>query len=299
MGKFVINTHGRLQEWIADAKGYFRDEGLDYELTQHTLLTKDAPERFKAGSSNTVADNLDGAYQTYESGREASISCACHWTVNMAASNAHGRMVGDAYSVTPCGIFVPENSSIRAPADLAGVNVHVGNLSGSHYTAIQALEVYLPGDQIKACLRRQPLGPRGPAPRRRRARRDAVWHAGLHDGAVGLSQNPRLQLHDRRVDSGRRRPRRRRQILSRAAPRAGRHRTACIRPTRIFTPTELPARFADRIDVRRFGPGERIVFEPYSREMFEETHKWVEERAIFAADKVGRGGYEDSIALVA
>ena len=32
MAKFIIQPHGRLQEWIADEKGYFREEGLDYEF---------------------------------------------------------------------------------------------------------------------------------------------------------------------------------------------------------------------------------------------------------------------------
>jgi len=32
MGKFRIEPHGRLQEWVAEEKGYFRDEGLDYEF---------------------------------------------------------------------------------------------------------------------------------------------------------------------------------------------------------------------------------------------------------------------------
>jgi len=32
MGKFRIDLHGRLQEWVAQEKGYFTDEGLDYEF---------------------------------------------------------------------------------------------------------------------------------------------------------------------------------------------------------------------------------------------------------------------------
>ncbi len=32
MGKFRIQPHGRLQEWVAEEKGYFTDEGLDYEF---------------------------------------------------------------------------------------------------------------------------------------------------------------------------------------------------------------------------------------------------------------------------
>ena len=32
MATFIIQPHGRLQEWIAHEKGYFRDEGLDDEF---------------------------------------------------------------------------------------------------------------------------------------------------------------------------------------------------------------------------------------------------------------------------
>ena len=32
MGKFVIAPHMRLQEWVAEEKDYFRQEGLDYEF---------------------------------------------------------------------------------------------------------------------------------------------------------------------------------------------------------------------------------------------------------------------------
>jgi hypothetical protein len=29
------------------------------------------------------------------------------------------------------------------------------------------------------------------------------------------------------------------------------------------------------VDVRRFGPGERIVFAPYTKEMFDSTQEWM------------------------
>ena len=35
MAKFVIQPHVRLHEWVAEEKGYFRDEGLDYEFDAH------------------------------------------------------------------------------------------------------------------------------------------------------------------------------------------------------------------------------------------------------------------------
>jgi hypothetical protein len=68
--------------------------------------------------------------------------------VNVAATNGHGKLYRDAYSVSPAGIFVPPDSPIQTPADLAGVPISVGFQSGSHYSTIQALEQYLKPDQI-------------------------------------------------------------------------------------------------------------------------------------------------------
>lgn len=38
---------------------------------------------------------------------------------------------------------------------------------------------------------------------------------------------------------------------------------------------------SDKIDARRFGVGERVVFLPYSREMFETTQSWMHDRKLF------------------
>ena len=83
------------------------------------------------------------------------MSCACHWTVNVAASNGHGKLWGDIYSVAPAGIFVPEGSPIRKPEDLAGVPISVGYQSGSHYATIQALEQYMPRDRDQPVVQRR------------------------------------------------------------------------------------------------------------------------------------------------
>ena len=32
--KFIIEPHFRLQEWVAEEKGYFKDEGLDYTFRE-------------------------------------------------------------------------------------------------------------------------------------------------------------------------------------------------------------------------------------------------------------------------
>jgi hypothetical protein len=45
-----------------------------------------------------------------------------------------------------------------------------------------------------------------------------------------------------------------------------------------------------------FGPGERIVFEPYTREMYETAQMWIIERGIFPEGSPVARDYEHSIA---
>jgi len=58
-------------------------------------------------------------------------------------------MWAEAYSVSPSGIFVPPNSALQRPDDLADVPITVGYHSGSHYSTLQGLERFLRRDQIK------------------------------------------------------------------------------------------------------------------------------------------------------
>ena len=105
MAKFVIEPHFRLQEWVAEEKGYFRAEGLDYEFRELVRAT--------GGKIHDKGDKV-GAFQSFEEGRKSNVSCACHWTVNVAASKGHGRMYTDVYSLSPAGIFVPAGSPVPA-----------------------------------------------------------------------------------------------------------------------------------------------------------------------------------------
>ena len=297
MARFTVNTHGRLQEWIAHEKGYFAAEGLDYELTQHKLLAKAAPETFTA-RANVVADNLQGAYQTYEEGRDASISCACHWTVNMAASAHHGRLWGEAYTVSPCAIFVPDSSTIRRPEDLAGVDVHVGYQSGSHYTTIQALEPFMPADQIKLKFGGGPsdrvdqlLSGIAPAATVFGMQYYIMEQLGFRKildctFMIAAMVPPGVDLDDVSKYF---------KALRRAQADIDRMHQAYTH----FYLNEMPERHAKLVDVRRFGPGERIVFEPYTQEMYEETKRWVEDRGIFPAEKTGVGDYAQAVAFAA
>ena len=49
------------------------------------------------------------------------------------------------------------------------------------------------------------------------------------------------------------------------------------------------------MDTRRWGPGERLVFEPYTKEVYEETFKWIADHGIFADTGMGSGKYEEAV----
>jgi hypothetical protein len=41
------------------------------------------------------------------------------------------------------------------------------------------------------------------------------------------------------------------------------------------------------------------VFEPYSREVFEDSQRWIAEHGIFEEGKMGSGRYEESVISLA
>ena len=58
---------------------------------------------------------------------------------------------------------------------------------------------------------------------------------------------------------------------------------------------EFPAGYHARMDTRRWGPGERLVFEPYTKEVYEETFRWIADHGIFADSGMGSGIYEEAV----
>jgi len=241
-----------------------------------------------------IPDNRQGAYQSYEQGRDASVSCACHWTVNKAASAAFGRLWGECYTVTPCGIFVPANSAIRKPEDLADIAVHVGYQSGSHYTTIQALEPFLPAEQIKLAFGGSPadrvdqlLDGSAPAATVFGAQYYLIEQLGFRKIADATFMI--AAMVPREVDIGDVRR------YFAALRRAQADIDAAHQPYTRYYANELPERHRALVDVRRFGPGERFVFEPYTQEMYDRTQSWIDERGIFPADQPPSGNYADSV----
>ena len=290
MSKFIIQPHFRLHEWVAEEKGHFAAEGLDYEFRE-TFDSRQA--------SNHQQGDKFGAYQTFEKGREGNVSCACHWTVNVAAAAGHGRLFADAYSVSPCAVFVPPESDIREPKDLANVPISVGYQSGSHYSTIQALEAYLPREQIELSFADGMLFSRLELLIDRK-----IPAASLFSGPyyfleqLGFRKIINSTFMMAAMVTGDPDPEDVRKYY--AALRQAQH-DIDLRPEFYthFYRKEFPLRFHEQMDTGRWGPGERIVFEPYSRDMFEESQAWIAEREIFPDGDLGSRNYEQSILTLA
>jgi hypothetical protein len=213
----------------------------------------------------------------------------------VAAAAGHGKLYPAAYSVAPAGIFVPAGSPVRTPDDLAGVPISVGYQSGSHYSTIQTLEQYMPADRIVLSFndgmlfRRMELLIDGAAPA-------AALFSGPYYFAEQLGFRKIIDttfmittmIHGApdREDLGK---------FFRALRRA--QRDIDLRPD-LYTHyyrNEFPIRFHPLMDTRRWGPGERLVFEPYTKEVFEETFRWIAAHGIFPDGGPGACRYEQAI----
>src|SRR4029077_20793631 len=170
----------------------------------------------------------------------------------------------DAYSVSPAGIFVPPDSLVRNPEDLAGVPISVGYQSGSHYATIQALDQYIPHDKLNLSFADGLLFNRMELLVDRK-----VPAASLFSGPYYFME----QLGFRKIIdttfmmasmiTGDPDPEDLKKYF-RALRRA--QRDIDLRPELCthYYREEFPPRFQGMMDTRRWGPGERLVFEPYT-----------------------------------
>jgi NitT/TauT family transport system substrate-binding protein len=296
MAKFHIQPHVRLQEWVADENGFFTEEGLDYEFETAGFAGggADASATGSVQPADTAPLSVrSGALEDMAEGRSCAVSGACHWAVNAAASASHGKMWGAAYSVCNSGIFVAPESSYHGPDDLAGVEVGVGFHSGSHYSAIQGLEPFLERDHIKLAFVGRPFD-RVRLMRERRIEAANVFGAQYYllelagfrklvdtTFIMGFLVSDDVDRDDL-------------EAYFRAMRRAQREIDLEAERYKPLWLREIPEDLLELADVRRFGTGERIVFEPYTPEMFERTHRWMAEWDLFDPTAPGRA-YEDAV----
>lgn len=299
MAKFIIQPHGRLNDWVADEKGYFRDAGLEYDFNVEGSR-KSTPKLTGVDSSTPLKDNLFGAFERYAEGHgrkgegAGDVSCACHWTVNQAAKIREGIMWGKAYSVCEAAIVVSGDSKVSVPGELAGIEVAVGYHSGSHYSALQALEVFLCPEDITLKF----IGTswaRVDAALARKIPAVNVWGPELylleqHGFRRILSTTFMMAfMFPNDADAGN---------VERYMDSLVRAQTDIdVEPERYkhYFLHEIPDRFHDKVDVRCFGTGERVVPQSYTKEIFEKTQNWMHARNLFDPKTDAGASYEEAV----
>jgi NitT/TauT family transport system substrate-binding protein len=238
----------------------------------------------------------EGAFETFEDGRACDISSACHWAVNMAASAEHGRMWGHAYSVTPAAIVVPPESAIQHPCDLANVAVGVGFHSGSHFSGLQALQSILRPEDIRLEF----IG--GSQDRLAVMLDRKIPAANVFAGQLYvLEQQGFRKIVDTTFMVGF-------LFHSDADPADVEKYFAALKRAQTdidlapekykhYLLTGIPEKYHHLVEVERMGPGERVVFEDYTRQMYEQTHRWMQELQLFPEAQAGAAAYEVAVAL--
>jgi NitT/TauT family transport system substrate-binding protein len=300
MTKFIIQPHGRLNDWVADEKGYFSEEGLDYELNVEGSR-KNTPRLAAVDLARPLEDNRFGAYERYAEGHgrkgegAGDVSCACHWTVNQAAKDDEGVMWGKAYSVCEAAIVVPAESKISEPCDLARTDVAVGYHSGSHYSAVQALEVFLPAPEVLLKFVGSSWS-RVDAALARTIPAVNVWGPQLYlldqHGFRRIVSTTFMMafMFPRHVDL----ENIERYIRSLIRAQAD----IDLQPEKFkhYFINEIPERFRDKkVDVRRFGVGERVVPQPYTRPMFDKTQAWMRAHNLFDGVEDTGVSYDEAV----
>ncbi len=178
--------------------------------------------------------------------------------------------------------------------DLAGVAIGVGYHSGSHFSALQALAPYFPVEAIQLAF----LG--GPIDRLDLLVAGKIPTAHLFTTEMYVAE----QLGCRRIldttfmmgflvsaDSDREDI----EKYFRALRRAQRDIDAEPERYKHYYRKELPEHYHAQVDVQAFGPGERLVFEPYTREVFEATHRWMVDLQIFPQEQMGNRDYAQAV----
>ena len=285
MPKFIIQPHGRLNDWVADEKGYFRDEGLDYELNVNDGRAK-SPAVAVPDAAVAVPDIMTGAFESYADGHgrkgasAGDISCACHWTVNQSAKLEDGIMYGKSYSICEAAIVVSGDSKVMTPTDLKNVDVAVGYHSGSHYSALQALEVFLKPSEISLKFVGTSWS-RVDAALAKKVPAVNVWGPQLYlleqKGFRRIVSTTFMMafmfpqdVEPKEVDK-----------YMRALIRAQSDIDSEPEKYKQYFMVEIPERFQSDVDVRLFGNGERVVPQNYTQEMFERTQAWMHDRNLF------------------
>jgi hypothetical protein len=128
----------RLHEWVAIERGYFDEVGLEY--------------RFR-GSPPEWDELIPGGFvrQAHEEmvATEPTGFCDCSWGVLVSTGAGAGRFIPDFHTEAHLCIYARPDAGIVAPSDLAGKPIAVSELTGSHFSTVEALERHIDRKDIR------------------------------------------------------------------------------------------------------------------------------------------------------
>src|SRR4051812_39945352 len=145
MPAFRIQPHVRLQQWVAEEEGFFREEGLDYEFEAAGF----------AGASSVQPGGAvplsirSGAFEDMDQGR--TLRRVRSLPLGDQRRRGPPTMAGCGQGLLRVRLGNLRRASVGVPAP-AGPREREGRVgyhSGSHYSAIQALEPFLAREEIE------------------------------------------------------------------------------------------------------------------------------------------------------
>ena len=190
--------------------------------------------------------------------------------------------------------MVPPESPVRRPEDLAGVPVGVGYHSGSHFATLQALEPVLAPDDIKLSFQGPP-NERLDALLERQVPAATAWGVPLyiaeaHGWRKVIDATFMIGFLVTGTDVSPDDVTKYLAALRRAQMEID------LRPEsyKRYHLHAVPEKYREQVDVRAFGTGERIVFLPYSKEVFAATQEWTQARELFPGLSPALASYDQA-----
>ena len=284
--RLTISPKGMgLNDFVALEEGFFEAEGLDVDMDWATF--RGVQTRWKGMAYFERPQDLPYAEN------QQVVQGACEWGTICNASAGMGRVVAEAYGVSPWSIFVRPESDINDPEDLADVPIAVGMRAGSHFNVPYRLEKYLPLDRIKC----ENIGGFG-------ARLEALLAGEVEAASLlppQIDMAKQLGLREVIADEFRTlwwvpdaTPPEAVSGYMRALDRAEKALQADLPKYLPLWKYSVPAEFQDREwDYAGFSRGERFVFEDFPKEDFDEIFAQVERWDL--AQYVKETGYEDLV----
>ena len=189
--------------------------------------------------------------------------------------------------------MVQEDFPIRRPEDLAGVPIGVGYHSGSHFATMQALESVLAPGELKLTFQGPP-NERMDALLERQVPAATAWGVPLYIAeAFGFRKVLDATFMIGFLVTGNDATKADVDMYLAALRRAQMEIDLHPEQYKHYHLRSVPEKYREQVDVRAFGTGERIVFLPYTREVFAETQRWIESHQLFAGASA-RIGYDEA-----